>query len=510
VRALLIATVLVVAACSGGDGRDGAAPAPSTPAGSAVADDAADTATPDPTDAPTTAPETTTPETTTPETTAAGVAPAATIDELLALGRPIVLAHAGGEDEFPHSTPYAYARSVAAGVDMLDLDVQLTGDGVLVVHHDADVDRTTNGTGDVAAMTYAEVAALDNAYWFTADCVCRDQPDEAYVYRGIRTGDVPPPAGASPDDFAIARFRDVVERWPDLPLNIEIKGTGEPAIAAAEVLAAELTELDRLDASVVTSFDDTVVEAFAGFAPGVELTPGLGLSTAWVLDGEPLPDGMRILQLPPEFQGVEVLTPEVIARSKEAGYLIWVWPNDRSWENADGYRRLLEMGMDGLNINLPAVGVEAVRRFTAAPTALPASLEEMDALIPVVEVSRVAQRAAPILGTGAPSEGPVVATPGFVPAPDDRRFCWAVEVVNSRPYPVDEFEEVVVAGQYFTAVEPWAPADAVGPLRVLIEFTDRIAEAGSFTEFDEVDGGAVADAAATLNALVDSRCLGRP
>ncbi|CAB4549194.1 unannotated protein [freshwater metagenome] len=45
---------------------------------------------------------------------------------------------------------------------------------------------------------------------------------------------------------------------------------------------------------------------------------------------------------------------------------------------------------------------------------------------------------------------------------------------------------------------------------MLIEFTDRIAEAGSFTEFDEVEGGAVADAAATLNALVDSRCLGRP
>jgi hypothetical protein len=48
------------------------------------------------------------------------------IDELLALGRPIVLSHAGGEDVHPHSTPFAYAESVDAGVDMLDLDVQLT------------------------------------------------------------------------------------------------------------------------------------------------------------------------------------------------------------------------------------------------------------------------------------------------------------------------------------------------------------------------------------------------
>jgi glycerophosphoryl diester phosphodiesterase len=247
---------------------------------------------------------------------------------------------------------------------MLDLDVQLTADGVLIVHHDSDIDRTTDGTGDVAT-TYEQLGAYDNAYWFTADCVCRDRPDAEYLYRGIRTGSVPPPEGATPDDFAIARFRDIVERWPDMPLNIEIKGNGAPAIAAAGVLAAELTEFDRLDASVVTSFDDAVVAAFAGFAPTVELTPGLALSTAWVLDGTPLPKGMRILQVPPEYEGIEVLTPEMIAASKAAGYLIWVWPNDRKWETVDGYQQLLGMGMDGLNINYPALGVAAVQSFVA-------------------------------------------------------------------------------------------------------------------------------------------------
>jgi glycerophosphoryl diester phosphodiesterase len=510
-RALLIATVLVATACSGGD-QDGAASDDTTVASSvspaSSVPSAADTVTPSTSAAPETTQDTT--ATTDPATITVEMAgPAQTVDELLELGRPIVLAHAGGEDQFPHSTAYAFAQSAAAGVDMLDLDVQLTGDGVLVVHHDSDIDRTTNGTGDVAAMTYAELSAYDNAYWFTAECVCRDQPDEAYVYRGIRTGDVPPPAGATPDDFAVPRFRDIVERWPDIPLNIEIKGTGEPAIAAAEVLAAELTELDRLDASVVTSFDDTVVEAFAELAPTVELTPGLGLSTAWVLDSTPLPDGMRILQLPPEYQGLEVLTPEVIERSHAAGYVIWVWPNDRAYENADGYRRLLEMGMDGLNINFPALGIDAVRQFMAGNTVTPGSLEEMDALIPVIEVSREAQRAIPFLGT-ADAEGNLpAATEGFVPAADDRLFCWAVEVVNSRPYPVDEYEEVVVGGRYFAAIERFAPADVADDLDVLIAFTDRITEQGSFGEPDEVEGGRVADAIATTNAVVDTRCLGR-
>ena len=129
------------------------------------------------------------------------------------------------------------------------------------------------------------------------------------------------------------------------------------------MLAAELTELDRLDSAVVSSFDDSVVAAFQGFAPEVEVSPGLGLSSAWILDDTPLPDGMRILQLPPVFQDIEVLSAENVAKSHAAGYVIWVWPNDRSLENRASYVDFLEQGMDGLNINFPAEGVEALAEF---------------------------------------------------------------------------------------------------------------------------------------------------
>jgi len=290
---------------------------------------------------------------------------ASTIADLLALGRPVVLGHAGGEDEFPHSTPFAFASSAAAGVDMLDLDVQLSADGVLIVHHDDTVDRTTNGTGAVASMTYDQLALLDNAHWFTALCVCQDQPPPAYLYRGIRTGDVPPPPGATADDFVIPRFVDIIERYPSYPLNIEIKGSGAPAIAAADALVAILTQYERLDGAVVTSFDDAVVAHLGEIAPTLELTPGLDLSTKWVLERTPLPAGMRILQVPIEYSGIQVITPELVTDSHAAGYLIWVWPNDRSVENAEGYASLLAQGLDGLNINYPATGVAAVRDFIA-------------------------------------------------------------------------------------------------------------------------------------------------
>ena len=289
---------------------------------------------------------------------------ATTIDEVLDLDRPIVLAHTGGEDRYPGSTMYAFRNSVAAGVDVLDLNVTLSADDELVVHHDLTVDRTTNGSGVVAEMSAAELGALDNAYWFTAECgACTDQPADAYLFRGIRTGDVPPPDGFAPDDFNIPTLATVVGAFPDIPLNIEIKGTGELALETADVLVAELTELDRLDGVVIASFEDEVVAHVATVAPEVEISPGVAATAAFILDGTPLPAGQRILQLPPVFEGTDLLTPQIVTAAHDAGYVIWVWPNDRALENASSYAEFLASGVDGLNINDPPAGVAAVEAF---------------------------------------------------------------------------------------------------------------------------------------------------
>ncbi len=279
------------------------------------------------------------------------------------MNKPLVLAHAGGENAHPHSTPYAFADSVAAGVDVLDMDVQLTDDDVLVVQHDDTIDRTTNATGRVDSFTYAQLAELDNAHWFTATCTCGDQPDDAYILRGMRTGERPPLPGYDPADFVIPRFRDIATRFPTLPLNIEIKGSGEPALRAAQVLANELTELGRLDSAVVVSFDDTIVDAFHQMVPTVQVSPGQELLTAWVLNRTPLPDYMRILQPPDVFGEVDVLANNLVADSHVAGYEIWVWPNSgRETETAAGYERLLALGIDAINAADPAVAAGVVHR----------------------------------------------------------------------------------------------------------------------------------------------------
>lgn len=286
--------------------------------------------------------------------------PARTVAELLALGRPLVLAHTGGEDAYPGSTMYGFGESVKAGVDMLDLNVMLSKDDRLVIQHDGTVDRTTNGTGTVVEMTYDELAALDNAHWFTAHCgACKDAPEADYVWRGVRTGAKPPPAGYTADDFAIPTLDELIAKYPGVPLNVEIEAEGDGA-RTAKVLADLLVATKMTDRVVVSSFDDAVLDAFRAVAPAVEVSPGLGLTTTWVLGRVPLPAGMRILQLPPQFGGTEILTAQQIADAHAAGYLIWVWPNDRALENLAAYRTFVAMGLDGLNINQPADGVAAI------------------------------------------------------------------------------------------------------------------------------------------------------
>ena len=283
--ALTIGLLIAAAACGGSDQNtvgSTAAPVAEAPTTEASATEAAETS-PAATEPQATEPESTSPPATEPATTEApstSSAPAraispATVDALVALATPINLSHAGGDQAAPHSTMFAFREGVLAGADALEMDVQLTADGVLIVQHDDTVDKTTNATGPVAGFTLEEIQALDNAHWFSPECwPCQDRPVQEYIYRGIRTGDIEPPEGYSRDDFRVVTFREVAEAFPNLVLDVEIKGSFPDAVPAAEQLAAEIAELGLVDRTIVVSFDDDVIDVFHEISPDVAVSPG--------------------------------------------------------------------------------------------------------------------------------------------------------------------------------------------------------------------------------------------
>lgn len=251
------------------------------------------------------------------------------------------MAHQGGEAEAPSGTLYAFKRATALGSDMIELDVQSTKDGQLVSLHDATVDRTTNGTGQVRDLTLAQVQALDAGYDFGGP---------AYPFRGIRTNDKPAPDGYTADDFRIPSLTEVMRAFPDTPINIEIKGASDTDTASylrtASLLAGVLNASGRTDV-IVVSFEQLAVSYFHTLAPKIALAPGIvGILGFWSLGLPPGP-GVKALQVPVEYNGIRIVTADFVRRAHTRGYAVHVWFSGGA-ENEALYNELLDLCVDGM------------------------------------------------------------------------------------------------------------------------------------------------------------------
>ena len=269
---------------------------------------------------------------------------------------------------------YAYERSLLLGSDMLEVDIHTTSDGELVVLHDATVDRTTNGTGRVYDKTLAEVQALDAGQNLVpGEGTEAGRDAEQYPYRGVRVGEVDPPKGFGPDDFRIPTLEEVMAAYPDVPINIEIKGAADSDLASfnrnADALAAFLNGLGRTEGIMVASFNDAALQRFHELAPQIDLAPAIGGVAAYKLSGTPPPEGTRAFQVPIEFSGISVTDQPFVERAHADGYGVHVWTiNDPAEMNM-----LLDWNVDGIMTAEPIRLEEVLCERGVARPARPAS-----------------------------------------------------------------------------------------------------------------------------------------
>jgi len=264
--------------------------------------------------------------------------------------RVLAYAHQGGAWEAPSSTLFAIRRALELGATGIELDVHATADGELVVCHDKTVDRTTNGHGRIAELTLADIRTLDNAYWFVpgADVTPGLEPD-AYPYRGRAPED---------RDFGVATLSEVLElmdRHPQVAINLDIKQTAPAVKPYEEALARLLAKHGGTDRVIVASFLDAATEAFSRLAPSIATSAGTVQTALFVRAvrlGEPPPKLRHAaLQVPAVHRGDVVVDRQLVAAAHAAGLAVHVWTiNDEADMEA-----LLELGVDGLITDLPAV-----------------------------------------------------------------------------------------------------------------------------------------------------------
>lgn len=247
-------------------------------------------------------------------------------------GRPQVFAHRGGCDLGPENTIAAFDIGMGTGADGLELDVHLSADGVVVVHHDPTLDRTTDATGPLAARTAAELARVDAGYRFVRD--------GAFPFRGTGNG--------------IPTLAEVLRRYPGVPIIVEMK---VDTVAMGRATAEVVREAGATDSSCLAGFGHLSAQGARDVLPEVAASActretRLALYRSWVR--WPVRHvSYHTYQVPERAEGLRVVSPRFIAAAHGAGLRVQVWTID---DEAD-MRRLLRWGVDALITNRPDLGV---------------------------------------------------------------------------------------------------------------------------------------------------------
>lgn len=212
----------------------------------------------------------------------------------------------------PENTLRSFVAAQQAGLDLIELDLHLSKDGALVVMHDAEVDRTTDGTGPIAEKTLEELRALDAG-------------------RGER----------------VPVFEEVLEAV-HAPLQAEIKD-----VAAARALAEVMQRRDLVSRVEVSSFHDEAVAEIARLVPGVRTAL---IASRYGTDVVERAQEARAATL---CLNIRRLTLEVVEHARKADLRVIGWVVNTQ----DHLRLVRALQLDGATTDYPEI--KRTARFTA-------------------------------------------------------------------------------------------------------------------------------------------------
>ncbi len=257
----------------------------------------------------------------------------------------IIYAHRGGAALRPENTIEAFDCGMAHGADGLEFDVHLSRDGIVVVHHDETLERTTDGRGRLSDFTADELARLDAGHQFS-------DGNGGFPFRGREIG--------------IPTLPAVLRRYPNARLIIELKVDG-PELAQRVV--DDVRAADAVERVAIGSFYPGALEAVRRYEPAIA-TGAAKEETRWALYRSWI--GMSIGATPyrefqvPEWSGLTpIVTRRFVNAAHRAGIPVKVW----TVNGADAMRRLLARGVDALITDRPDLAREilAEHRGDALP-----------------------------------------------------------------------------------------------------------------------------------------------
>jgi len=282
---------------------------------------------------------------------------------------PILIAHGGGNREFPDNTLEAFYNAYSVDPHaMMETDVSITKDGVVILSHDTTLDRKTNVTGAIADWNYSDLMDEKVDFGYT-------NPTSGGALNGDRkhfTGpdglekyptDVTYPDGVSPRDekvFLATTLEELILAFPENRINVEIKQSGETGMKALHEVIRLLTVHNAFDRVVLASFHDEIYAEFrrmqkAGEVPAEFMyspsTGGVVKFFALHLLGLDnfFTDKMCVFQLPTEEYGISLATQGLVDRAHAHNLAVHYW----TINDPEEMKMLIDIGADGIMTDYP-------------------------------------------------------------------------------------------------------------------------------------------------------------
>jgi len=227
----------------------------------------------------------------------------------------------------------AIDNGMSFGADGLEIDVQLSSDGIPVVIHDQTLDRTTDRTGPVRALTAGELARVDAGFHF--------QIDGTYQFRGRGIG--------------VPRLDDVLAGHPGARVIIEMKG-GQPELAHA--VGQSIKRAGAIERTCVGSFHQGSIDTIRAEFPDVTTSASQeearwSLHRSWVRWPWIKVRPWVAYQVPEKAGRMRVVSRAFLRHVHREGHVVQVWVvNERT-----DILRLLDWGVDGIISDRPDIAV---------------------------------------------------------------------------------------------------------------------------------------------------------
>ena len=287
---------------------------------------------------------------------------------------PFLIAHGGGNREFPDNTLEAFYNAYFVDPDvMMETDVSITNDDVVILSHDLTLDRKTSlKNAVISEIDYADLMAdeINFGYQNSVEDGINTSGDlvryENYLGETVTPLDVTYPEGIEArheSKFLATTLEELITAFPDNYINVEIKQTGDIGLEALNAVIELMEDLDdeydTFSRIVLASFHDAIYEALLDIKendhPELMLSPGMnGAALFYGLQLMRLnlfyAKPVTVLQIPTDYSIFNLTTSHLIEQAHNHGIAVHYWTID----DEDTMERLIELGVDGIMTNYPS------------------------------------------------------------------------------------------------------------------------------------------------------------